>query len=165
MGARHSRRHRITRRRWVTGLWAGTYAMAVATLIAVIAGASRPPNLVALAVFAALIVTAESVAAAMLPTARVSPRFMLVMASIVAFVLPGIMGDTGARAGQVWSDMAPALPNYLAFGLLGTLAGAMYGQLGPVAVVLLLAPVGIARRTFASYLELREAQEATVRVL
>src|SRR5207248_2098841 len=54
---------------------------------------------------------------------------------------------------------------YLAFGLLGTLAGAMYGQLGPVAVVLLLAPVGIARRTFASYLELREAQEATVRVL
>jgi hypothetical protein len=90
----------------------------------------------------------------------------LVYAAVnVALVLPGIVADTGARPADVWADMAPALPNYLAFGLLGVLIGGVYDQLGAFALVLLVAPVAIARTTYRSYLELQEAHEATVRVL
>jgi HD-GYP domain-containing protein (c-di-GMP phosphodiesterase class II) len=64
----------------------------------------------------------------------------------------------------VCADMYPALPNYLAFGLLGTLVGQLYANLGPLAVLLLLAPVVIARQTFSSFLELSEAHEATIKV-
>jgi HD-GYP domain-containing protein (c-di-GMP phosphodiesterase class II) len=60
--------------------------------------------------------------------------------------------------------MLPSLPNYLAFGLLGTFVGQLYANLGPLAVLLLLAPVVIARQTFSAYLELSEAHEATIQV-
>jgi HD-GYP domain-containing protein (c-di-GMP phosphodiesterase class II) len=60
--------------------------------------------------------------------------------------------------------MCPALPNYRAFGLLGTFVGQLYANLGPLAVLLLLAPVVIARQTFSSFLELSEAHEATIKV-
>ena len=82
----------------------------------------------------------------------------------VGLVLPGIVAVHGHPAGRVWADMYPALPNYLAFGLLGTLVGQLYANLGPLAVLLLLAPVVIARQTFSSFLELSEAHEATIRV-
>jgi hypothetical protein len=65
---------------------------------------------------------------------------------------------------SVWSDMYPELPNYLAFGLLGVLVGELYRNLGPVAIPLLVIPAAIARKVFASFLELREAHDATVKV-
>ncbi len=82
----------------------------------------------------------------------------------VSLVLPGIVVVHGQPARRVWADMYPALPNYLAFGLLGTFVGQLYANLGPLAVLLLLAPVVIARQTFTSFLELNEAHEATIRV-
>lgn len=82
----------------------------------------------------------------------------------VALVLPAIVAVHGQPAARVWADMYPALPNYLAFGLLGTLVGQLYATLGALAVLLLLAPVVIARQTFSSFLELSEAHEATIRV-
>jgi HD-GYP domain-containing protein (c-di-GMP phosphodiesterase class II) len=60
--------------------------------------------------------------------------------------------------------MAPALPNYLAFGLLGALVGEFYQQLGPLALVLLATPLAISRSAFASFLEMRTAHEATIAV-
>jgi len=64
----------------------------------------------------------------------------------------------------VWRDMFPELPNYLAFGLLGVFVGWLYSSLGAVTLPLLIMPLAITRKVFASFLELREAHEATVRV-
>jgi hypothetical protein len=82
----------------------------------------------------------------------------------VGLVLPATVVLSGTPAKRVWADMRPALPNYLAFGLLGTFVGELYSALGPIAVLLLLMPVVIARQTFSSYLELQSAREATIRV-
>jgi hypothetical protein len=82
----------------------------------------------------------------------------------VGMILPAAVVVYGEPAGRVWADMVPSLPNYLAFGLLGTFVGQLYATLGPLAVVLLLAPVVIARQTFTAYLELSEAHEATIKV-
>jgi len=64
----------------------------------------------------------------------------------------------------VWRDMYPELPNYLAFGLLGVFVGWLYSSLGAVTLPLLVIPLAITRKAFASFLELREAHEATVKV-
>jgi HD-GYP domain-containing protein (c-di-GMP phosphodiesterase class II) len=82
----------------------------------------------------------------------------------VSLVLPGIVLVHGQPAARVWADMYPALPNYLAFGLLGAFVGQLYATVGPLAVLLLLAPIVIARQTFSSFLELTEAHDATIRV-
>lgn len=103
--------------------------------------------------------------------AAASVTLLSIVAAVVAFtvvniglVLPAIVLDQTARPSDVWAEMAPALPNTLAFGLLGTLVGQFYNSLGPLALVLLITPVAIARATFRSFLELREAHEATIRV-
>jgi putative nucleotidyltransferase with HDIG domain len=65
---------------------------------------------------------------------------------------------------DVWGDMRVGLPNYFAFGLLGILVGQLYIELSAIALPLLIIPAAIARKVFASFLELREAHEATVKV-
>jgi hypothetical protein len=82
----------------------------------------------------------------------------------IALVLPQIVLNRRRRPREVWADMRPALPNYLAFGLLGVLVGELYHSLGWVALPLLVVPAAIARKIFASFMELREAHEATVKV-
>jgi len=82
----------------------------------------------------------------------------------VAFVIPATVLDFRCSARSVWSDIRPTFPNYLAFGLLGVLVGSLYRSLGPVTFPLLVIPAVIARTAFASFLKLREAHEATVRV-
>ena len=82
----------------------------------------------------------------------------------LALVLLHVVTATGERPGEVWADMYPALPNYLAFGLMGTLVGGLYAGLGPLAVALLVTPLVIARSTFVAFLQLQEAQEATISV-
>jgi hypothetical protein len=107
----------------------------------------------------------EVVAAAGGPTAaRVLATGVAFGVVNVGLVLPATVLLSGTESRRVWADMRPALPNYLAFGLLGTFVGQLYSTLGPLAVLLLLAPVVIARQTFSSFLELTEAHEATIRV-
>lgn len=65
---------------------------------------------------------------------------------------------------ETWSDIRPALPNFVAFGLLGMLVGRMYLDLGPLALPLILVPAAIARATFSSYLDLKRAHDAAVNV-
>ena len=79
-------------------------------------------------------------------------------------VLPWVSATYGRRPGEVWTDMRPAVPNAMAFGLLGILVGQLYNSLGPLSLPLLLIPAAIARTTFSSYLELRRAHEAAVHV-
>jgi len=82
----------------------------------------------------------------------------------IVLVLPQAALNLRQPPRRVWVDMRPALPNYFAFGLLGILVGQIYNSLGPVAVPLLVIPAIIARKAFASFVELREAHEATMRV-
>ena len=82
----------------------------------------------------------------------------------VGLVLPQVVLNRRRRPREVWADMRPELPNYFAFGLLGVLVGALYHSMGWVALVLVIIPAAIARKVFASFLELRAAHDATVRV-
>jgi HD-GYP domain-containing protein (c-di-GMP phosphodiesterase class II) len=82
----------------------------------------------------------------------------------VGLVLPAAVLDYHSPARRVWADMRPTLPNYLAFGLLGTFVGQLYATLGPIAVMLLMTPIVISRQAFSSYLRLRSAHEATIAV-
>src|SRR5438477_523829 len=68
------------------------------------------------------------------------------------------------RPAEVWAGVRPIMPNYLVFGLLGLVVGFIYRSLGPMTLPLLVVPGLIARKAFTTFIELREAQEATVRV-
>ncbi len=82
----------------------------------------------------------------------------------VVLVLVQICLNYQSSRAEVWSDMYPELPNYIAFGLLGVFVGWLYSSLGAVTLPLLIIPAFITRKVFASFLELREAHEATVKV-
>jgi len=104
-------------------------------------------------------------AAADLPAAlQVSATCLVFTAlNVVLILLAAVILYEEPRA-AVWADMRPALPGALAFGVLGALVGLLYQTTGPVAVVLLLTPVVIARATFNSYIELTQAHDATIKV-
>jgi hypothetical protein len=102
---------------------------------------------------------------------RSMPAIVRVILTCVAFatvnvglVLPGAAAMYRESVGKIWADMRPALPGYLAFGALGALVGELYDTLGPLAIVLLLTPIVIARATFHSFLQLIEAHDATIHV-
>jgi hypothetical protein len=80
----------------------------------------------------------------------------------IALVLPELSLSLDERPAVVWAGMRPAVPNYLAFGLLGLLMGQLSHALGPAGIVLLAAPLIIGRSTFASFLRLRESHEAAI---
>ena len=82
----------------------------------------------------------------------------------VALVLPHVALGERLAPSVVWADMRPAVPNYLAFGLLGLLLGQLYSSVGWIVLPLLIVPVTIARKVFASFLELKAAHEATIKV-
>jgi HD-GYP domain-containing protein (c-di-GMP phosphodiesterase class II) len=62
-----------------------------------------------------------------------------------------------------WSRLSSAIVPYLGMGFLGGLLGAAYLLVGSVTLPLLSAVFFVGHMTFASYGELREAQEATLR--
>ena len=220
-----------SRLRWLEGA-CGIAAVAVLALVVTRSGAWPDP--VALTLFGGLLIWAENAAVSLPTSARVSPSFMVVMASLAAFngqgavlgasivgfcggividlirrrkyrivayncaqyvlaaaaaawasnvvssrggtsllvylvagvvfaavnvvlVLPAAAADTGASFRAVWADMAPTIPNYLAFGLLGTFIGQLYDRLGVLSVVVLVTPLVVARSVFAAFQRLRQA--------
>lgn len=82
----------------------------------------------------------------------------------VGLVLPYLSVRHAQPPRAIWGDMRPALPNLVAFGLLGILVGRLYLDLGALSLPLILVPAAIARATFSSYLELRRAHDAAVNV-
>lgn len=82
----------------------------------------------------------------------------------VGLVIPYVAATQGERSRVIWADMRPAIPNYLAFGLLGLLVGFICAEVGALFIVLLAIPMAIGRFTFRSFLKLREAHEATIRL-
>jgi hypothetical protein len=82
----------------------------------------------------------------------------------IGFILPYTAAAPAESLSKVWFDMRPAVPNFLAFGLLGLLVGLVCRELGPVSILLLTVPMGIGRWTFRSFQRTREAHDAAVRV-
>ena len=70
---------------------------------------------------------------------------------------------SGGRAPVGWSGMGELIPSYLLMGFLGGLLGSSYLLVGPVALPLIMAVFFVGHLSFASYAELREAHEATLR--
>ena len=66
--------------------------------------------------------------------------------------------DVATRSARRLLQMYP-------FALMGVFLGALYLDYGAVVVPLLVVPILVARQTFASYLALKESQEAAVRTL
>jgi hypothetical protein len=82
----------------------------------------------------------------------------------IGLVLPYVAMKQGERIRVVWADMYPAIPNYLAWGLLGLLVGLVCAELGALAIVLLALPMGIGRWTFRSFNRVKEAHDASVQL-
>lgn len=82
----------------------------------------------------------------------------MVFAAInIALVLPPTAADSGVPMSRLWAETVPTLPNYLAFGLLGTSVGLAERAWGPLAVLLLVAPLVIARSVFLAFQRQRDA--------
>jgi len=81
------------------------------------------------------------------------------------FVVPGMAMLTKRPSREVGREVWISEFQVLPFGLLGVLLGELYFSLGGWVVPLIIAPIFIARQTFASYLSVREAQVAALSTL
>jgi hypothetical protein len=82
----------------------------------------------------------------------------------ISFVLPHVALKLDERIDAVWADMYPALPNYVAWGLLGLLVGLVCQELGALAILLLTVPMAIGRWTFRSFNRVKESHDASVQL-
>jgi hypothetical protein len=69
----------------------------------------------------------------------------------------------GPRHARLWSHLPAIMLPYLGMGFLGGLLGAAYRLVGPVTLPVIFVVFFVGHLTFASYAQLREAQESTVR--
>lgn len=110
---------------------------------------------------------------ALAPAGALEPGPLLLIALPVAVVFSilnvGMYGLTGlmffGRFPNVIEIFGPLLPQTYPFSVLGVFLGLLYVDYGVVFVPLFVVPILVARQTFASYLELKESQEAAVRTL
>jgi hypothetical protein len=93
-----------------------------------------------------------------LPTAVVYSVVNVVMISTAVLVWTHRLPDSWRPMGWIIVQMYP-------FALMGVFLGQLYVDYGVVLVPLFVAPILVARQTFASYLELKQSQDATVRTL
>jgi hypothetical protein len=93
------------------------------------------------------------------PTALVwSVVDVVLLATVVA-------AASGGRSGAVLREFVPTYAHVLPFAVIGVFMGRLYLAIGPASVLLFIVPIVIARRTFKSYVDLKAAHEATIRIL
>ena len=80
--------------------------------------------------------------------------------SIVLAVVRAVFGERHLRP---WSNLPGLMLPLLGMGFLGGLLGATYKLVGPHTLPLIFAVFFVGHMTFASYAQLREAQESTLR--
>lgn len=91
------------------------------------------------------------------PTAIVFALVLIGLLAAVMFIASGERLPVRTVGGT--------LPQTYAFTVLGVFLGGLYLKYGAVVAPLFVAPIMVARQTFAAYLALKEQQEATVRTL
>ena len=87
-----------------------------------------------------------------------------VLVSWTVLVLSYVV-EEGRGVRSVLAELAPSGPQVLPFAVLGYFLGRLYLSLGPAVMLLIIAPILIAREMFASYLRVKEAHDETVALL
>jgi hypothetical protein len=83
----------------------------------------------------------------------------------VALLTVVVAVSTGVSPRDVARDLVRSHVQIYPFAVLGVFMGRLYLQIGPASVLLFIVPIVIARRVFKSYIDLKEAHEATIRIL
>jgi hypothetical protein len=102
---------------------------------------------------------------------EVGPLVLLAFPAAVVFMVLnlGMFGLTGVVFTGKYPNLidifGPLIPQTYPFSILGVFLGLLYVDYGVVFVPLFVVPILVARQTFASYLALKESQEAAVRTL
>jgi hypothetical protein len=104
----------------------------------------------------------SSVGTALISVCLCSVAYVLV--SWTVLVLSYVV-EEGSNPREVLIELAPSGPHVLPFAVLGFFLGRMYIALGPAVMLLIIAPIVVAREMFASYLRVREAHDETVQLL
>lgn len=71
----------------------------------------------------------------------------------------------GRPVKQVVAELAPYFSHELPFSIVGAFVGLLYVNVGPLVAPLVVAPILIAKQAFASYLQLKETQDAATDTL
>jgi HD superfamily phosphohydrolase YqeK len=73
--------------------------------------------------------------------------------------------EDGRPVRELAEGLGPSLVQAVPFAFVGVCLGRLYLDVGPAIVLLLVVPILVARDTFASYLEVKRANEETVQML
>jgi hypothetical protein len=73
--------------------------------------------------------------------------------------------EDGRPVRELAHGLGPSLVQAVPFAFVGVCLGRLYIDVGPAIVLLLVVPILVARETFASYLEVKRANEETVQML
>ncbi|MDI6821496.1 MAG: HD-GYP domain-containing protein [Actinomycetota bacterium] len=99
----------------------------------------------------------------LIPFILCAAAYFLINSSLVSMGI-GFLEDISPV--NIWLfDCKWAIPNYFALAPLGVILAQIYVKAGPAGIVLLIAPLLIARQTFQVYMELRGAYMGTVKSL
>jgi hypothetical protein len=123
--------------------------------------------------YALMVLAAAVTFAALSPSGGSVPMLLLLAvpstfaASVldVALLTLVVSAATGESGRSVFKDLAPTFLHVYPFAVLGVFMGRLYLEIGPSSVLLFIVPIVIARSVFKSYIDLKEAHEATIRIL
>ena len=92
-------------------------------------------------------------------------RLILVVTVAVLVIAAGTAIRYGTSLREIVAELIPATAEALSFSLVGFLLGRMYVQLGAMVMLLIIAPILVAREMFSSYMRVKESHDETVQLL
>ena len=106
------------------------------------------------------------------PKAEMPAALVAAVPATLAFVLvnwallaASYVIEDGRSVRELAAGLGPSLVQAVPFAFVGVCLGRLYIDVGPAIVLLLVVPILVARETFASYLEVKRANEETVQML
>jgi HD superfamily phosphodiesterase len=106
------------------------------------------------------------------PAAEMPAALVAAVPATLAFVLvnwallaASYVIEDGRPVRELAHNLGPSLVQAVPFAFVGVCLGRLYLDVGPAIVLLLVVPILVARDTFASYLEVKRANEETVQML
>jgi hypothetical protein len=102
-----------------------------------------------------------------MPGALISavPVSMTCIATLLLLLIPGFVIRGHELRSTVRMILPAAVESYLPFSVLGFFVGLLYLEIGPLAVVMLIVPMFIAREMFVSYMRIKRSHDETVQML
>jgi HD superfamily phosphohydrolase YqeK len=102
-----------------------------------------------------------------LPAALVAPVVptLFYVVAVCSIFAAGTAIRYGTSLREIVAELIPATAEALSFSLVGFLLGRMYVQLGAMVMLLIIAPILVAREMFSSYMRVKESHDETVQLL